>query len=307
MIRRDLPPRTAAMGRWSHVRKRTSHLDSALVHSPADLVLADSTPLDTANTPRQNAIVARVQQHGFVAIEALAREFDITPQTVRRDINALCERGLLHRFHGGAGLPPSTENLAYETREGLHAEAKRRIAELAAAHIPDHAAVAIGLGTTAQAVGMALKAHRGLKVVTNNLRVAAILSAAESNEVIMAGGLVRALDAGVTGESAIEFFRGFHVDYAVISISAIEADGTLLDFDYHEVRLLKAILANARRRYLLVDASKYGRAALIRVANIADFDGVFTDAAPTGALADVLAHAGVAVHVTADHRRDDDA
>lgn len=269
-----------------------------VVRSSTPVVLADSSIIDAAVSPRQEAIVARVQQHGFVAIEALAREFDITPQTVRRDINALCRQGLLQRYHGGAGLPPATENLAYETREGLHADAKRHIAELAASHIPDHAAVAIGLGTTAQAVGTALKHHRGLKVVTNNLRVAATLSAVESNEVMLAGGLVRPLDAGITGESAIEFFRGFRVDYAVISISGIEADGTLLDFDYHEVRLLQAILAHARKRYLLVDASKYGRPALIRVANIAEFNGVFTDGAPTGALADVVARAGVPVHVT---------
>ncbi|RJS93711.1 DeoR/GlpR family DNA-binding transcription regulator [Salinisphaera sp. Q1T1-3] len=253
---------------------------------------------DEPITPRQEAIVARVQQYGFVAIEALAREFDITPQTVRRDINALCARRLLQRYHGGAGLPPSTENLAYETREGLHADAKRRIADLAATHIPDHAAVAIGLGTTAQAVGLALKGHRGLRAITNNLRVAATLSASDSNEVMLAGGIVRQIDAGVTGESAIDFFRSFRVDYALMSISGIEEDGSLMDFDYHEVRLLQAILASARRRFLLADASKYRRHALIRVANISDFDALFTDRRPSGELARVVADAGVAVYVT---------
>lgn len=258
----------------------------------------DPTTAHEPITPRQEAIVARVQQHGFVAIEALAREFDITPQTVRRDINALCERSLLQRYHGGAGLPPSTENLAYETREGMHVDAKRRIAALAASHVPDHAAVAIGLGTTAQAVGLALKHHHGLRAITNNLRVAATLSASDSTEVMLAGGIVRRLDAGVTGESAIDFFRSFKVDYALISISGIEPDGSLMDFDYHEVRLLQAILGNARRRFLLVDASKYGRQALIRVANVADFQAVFTDQAPSGELAAVIEQAGVPVHLT---------
>lgn len=261
--------------------------------------LAEQDIIDEeSNTPRQDAIVTRVRQQGFVAIEALAREFDITPQTVRRDINALCERGLLQRYHGGAGLPPSTENLAYATREGLHADAKRRIADLAARHVPDHSAVAIGLGTTARAVGQALRAHRGLRAITNNLRVAATLSENPGNEVMLAGGIVRPLDAGVTGESAIDFFRGFRVDYALISISGIEEDGSLMDFDYHEVRLLQAILASARRRFLLADGSKYGRPALIRVASITDFDALFTDRAPPEPWAQLLAEAGVPVHVT---------
>ncbi|WP_348760899.1 DeoR/GlpR family DNA-binding transcription regulator [uncultured Salinisphaera sp.] len=257
-----------------------------------------SSSTDAPLTERQHAIIAQVERHGFVAIEALAREFDITPQTARRDINALCRRGRLQRFHGGAGLPPTTENLAYETREGLHADAKRDIAALAARHIPDHSAVAIGLGTTAQAIALALRHHRGLRVITNNLRVAATLSAVASNEVIMAGGVVRSLDAGVTGESAIDFFRDFRVDYAVMSISGLAIDGTLMDFDYHEVRLLQAMLAHARQRYLLIDSSKYGRKALMRVATLADFDALFTDRAPDGALADTIAGLGLPLHVT---------
>jgi DeoR family glycerol-3-phosphate regulon repressor len=115
---------------------------------------------------------------------------------------------------------------------------------------------------------------------------------------MVAGGVVRSLDAGVTGEAAIDFFQNFKVDYALMSISGIELDGTLFDFDYREVRLLRVIMANARKVFLLADASKYGRNALVRVGNIADnVDALFTDSAPPAPLANILAEAGIAVHV----------
>lgn len=250
-----------------------------------------------AVTPRQDLIVRRVQQQGFAAIDDLAREFEVTPQTVRRDINALCERGLLRRYHGGAGLAPSVENIAYETRQVLNIDGKRRIAALVAEHIPDHASLSIGLGTTAQEIAVALAEHQGLRVVTNNLRVANALYTCPGLDVMVAGGSVRRLDAGVTGETAIDFFRDFKVDYAVFSISGIDADGTLLDFDYHEVRLLQVMMANARCRYLAADHTKIGRSALIRAANIRDIDAFFTDEHPTGELAEVLREADTAVHV----------
>lgn len=257
----------------------------------------DLSDTDDVLTNRQEAIVGQVRTQGFVAIEALAREFQITPQTVRRDINALCDLGLLQRYHGGAGLPSSTENIAYETRQALNIQGKRQIAGLVARHIPAHASVSISLGTTAQETAHALRHHQGLRVVTNNLRVAGMLSGISNIEVMMAGGIVRHIDAGITGESAIDFFRNFRVDYALLSISAIESNGCLLDFDYHEVRLLQVILANARKRYLLADASKFGRQSLIRAAHITEMDALFTDRQPTGELARVIQEAGLPVYL----------
>ena len=86
---------------------------------------------------RQQEILQRVRETGSVGIEELAAYFNVTPQTIRRDINILCEAGLLRRFHGGAGLPSSVENIAYPTRQVLHHDEKRRIRRLVAQHIPD--------------------------------------------------------------------------------------------------------------------------------------------------------------------------
>lgn len=241
-----------------------------------------------AQLDRQEQILTLVRRRGFVAIEALAQRFAVTPQTIRRDINALCSQGVLRRYHGGAGLPSSVENLAYSTRQVLCLAEKRRIARAVARHIPDQAALFINIGTTTEEVAKALLDHAGLRVITNNLNVASILSGNPGFEVIVAGGVVRARDRGIVGEAAIDLIREFRVDFGVIGISGIEADGALVDFDYREVRVARAIIENARRVFLVADHTKFGRTAMVRLGDLSQIDTLFTDAAPPASLARAL-------------------
>ena len=231
-------------------------------------------------SPRQSDIMRRVKQDGFVTIETLAREFDMTPQTIRRDINQLCAGGLLRRHHGGAGLPSSVENVAYRARRVMQQEGKQRIARRLAAQIPDNASLFMTLGTTTEEVAKALLAHDGLRVITNNLNVATILRDNASFEIIIAGGVVRPRDRGITGEATIDFIRQFRVDYGIIGISGIDTDGVLLDFDYQEVRVVQAIMAHSRRTWLAADRSKFGRSAMVQLGHLRQIDTVFTDAEP---------------------------
>src|SRR3546814_9132811 len=110
---------------------------------------------------RQEQIIALVRERGFVAIEALADHFDVTPQTIRRDINQLCDLGLLRRYHGRAGLPSSVENLAYQPRQALPQQEKAPIARVLAAEIPDNASLFINIGSTTAPVANALVDHKG--------------------------------------------------------------------------------------------------------------------------------------------------
>ena len=233
---------------------------------------------------RQQAMLNLVQERGFVSVEGLAQHFRVTAQTIRRDINDLCSLGLLRRYHGGAGLPSSVENVAYQARQILHPEAKDRIGAAIAARIPNQASLYITLGTTAEAVARSLRDHRGLRVITNNLNVAGILAENPGCEVIISGGVVRHRDRGITGEATIDFMKQFKVDYAVMGISGIEPDGTLLDFDYREVRVLQVIMSHARSVLLGADHSKFGRNALVRVADLSEVDELYTDGEPPLAL-----------------------
>lgn len=241
---------------------------------------------------RHRAIVDQVQREGFAAIEKLSQQFAVTPQTIRRDINALVGKGLLRRYHGGAGLPSSIENIAYPARQVLHLEEKQAIARLAVTQIPDAASLFINIGTTTEEVAKALLNHRQLRVITNNLNVAALLAQKEDFEVIVAGGVVRTRDRGIVGEATLDLIRQFKVDFGVVGISGIDLDGTLLDYDYREVRVTQAIMANSRRVLMVSDHTKFGRAAMVRVGSIAEVDLLCTDRDPPAAMATLLREAG---------------
>src|SRR5690606_32966166 len=141
------------------------------------------------------------------------------------------------------------------------AEGKRRIGEAAARLIPDEASIILNIGTTTEQVAQALRHHRGILVVTNNINVANILREVPDAEVVIAGGVVRHADGGVVGEAAVDFIRQFRVDYAVIGTSAIDADGTLLDYDFREVKVAQAIVETARKTILVADSMKFTRTA----------------------------------------------
>jgi len=250
--------------------------------------------------PRQLQLLALAQEQGTVTVEQLAQRLGVTLQTVRRDVQLLAEGGLLSRFHGGVRVPGSTvENMAHQQRVNLNAAGKARIAKAVAAAVPHNCSLILNIGTTTEAVAQALGQHTGLRVITNNLNVARILSANPKSEVIVVGGVVRSHDQGIVGEAAVDFIRQFKVDIALIGISGIEADGTLRDFDYREVKVSQTIMAHARAVWLAADSSKFNRPAMVEVAKLTQIDRLFTDAAPPEPFPALLAEAGVRVDLAA--------
>lgn len=245
---------------------------------------------------RQKKILDLVKGQGFVSIDALSQNFMVTSQTIRRDINELSSRGMVRRYHGGAGLPSSVENVAYTTRKVFCHAGKIQIARLLAHHIPNQASLFIDIGTTTEEVAKALLDHKGLRVITNNLNVATILSQNAKFEVIVTGGVVRSRDTGVTGEATIDFIKQFKIDFGVISVSGIDSDGTLLDFDYHEIRVGQAIIANSRKVFLVADHTKFGREAMVRLCNIREVDALFTDQKPEPSMCEMLYAADVELY-----------
>ena len=154
-------------------------------------------------------LVEEVRARQSTSVEQLAEILGVTLQTVRRDIQKLADAGLLVRFHGGVRVPSATvENLAHTQRQVLHAEGKMRIARAVAEAVPNGCSLILNIGTTTEAVAQALL-HKGLRVITNNLNVAAILSSNADCEVIVAGGVVRTRDRGIVGEAAVDFMRQF--------------------------------------------------------------------------------------------------
>jgi len=241
-------------------------------------------------TPRQSGIIQAASVDGHQTIEALAERFNVTHQTIRRDVNRLANAGLIARFHGGVRLLESTtENIAYRQRQAIAAGEKQRIARAIAARVPNGCSLIMNIGTTIEAVAHELLRHNDLRVITNNLNVAALLSGNPNCEVIVAGGVVRTNDQAIMGEATIDFIRQFKVDIGLIGISGIEPDGTLRDYDYREVRVARTIIDQSRQVWLAADHTKFSRAAMVELATLEEIDMVFTDQDPPSALSDLMA------------------
>lgn len=254
---------------------------------------------------RQNEIMGLLHEVGRVSVEELSARFGVTPQTIRRDLNELCQIHQLTRVHGGAMIASSVANLAYDARKLVAQPVKRLIGAAAARLIPDNSSLLINIGTTTEEVARALAQHSGLLVITNNLHVAAELYRFPGVELIIAGGTIRRSDGGIVGAPTVEHIRQFRVDLAVIGTSAIDPDGTLLDFDSREVQVSRTIIECARKVMLVADSSKFVRTAPVRIAHLSDVDMLVTDRLSTPESVELCERLGIEVIETASEEEFD--
>lgn len=228
-------------------------------------------------TLRKPEIINIARREGKVTVDGLVEYFGVTPQTIRRDLTDLAESGQLERVHGGAILPSTTMNIAYNERRELNQTAKVDIARACAREIPNDCSLFLNIGTTTEAVAVELLSHHGLLVVTNNMNIAHILSANPDIEVVVTGGQLRRSDAGLIGDLTKATIRQFRFDFAVIGCSALREDGDILDYDIREVGVSKAIIGQSASVILVADSSKFERKAPARIASISDVSAFVTD------------------------------
>jgi DeoR family transcriptional regulator, glycerol-3-phosphate regulon repressor len=229
---------------------------------------------------RQRDILALIEAEGAQYIDDLAVRYGMTTQTMRRDINALCDLGYARRFHGGVDLPVKGHNISVNARSTLNRAAKQRIAARIATMIEPGTTVFMGIGSTVQCVAEALRDHESLTVVTNNIDVALTLCDAPQIEVHMTGGLLRHNDRDVVGADVIRFFEKFYASYAVIGAGALHPNNGVLDFSYNEAQITSVLIENARTSLLAADASKWSLDASVRVVPFSKIGCFVTDEMP---------------------------
>jgi DeoR family glycerol-3-phosphate regulon repressor len=251
-------------------------------------------PLDR----RRDRIVSLVKSCGFMAVEELARRFNVSVQTIRADLRDLQEQGRIFRRHGLAGPAMDPDNSSYESREVWNRDGKRALAAKVAELIPEGCTVAIGTGTTAELAAQSLSAHRNLTVLTNNLHVVLAMQSAPGVTLRLSGGTIRIRDLDVIGADSMDFFGGYRADYGILSIGGMSPDGDLLDFNMEEVRARRAVMQCCDQSILLVDEKKIGRKALCRDGHASDFDAVILNAPPGEALRKRLVQGRTSLHVT---------
>lgn len=230
---------------------------------------------------RQRDIIALIETEGAQYIEQLSMRYHLTTQTIRRDINALCNLGFARRFHGGVDLPVQPRNLSVNARAALHAAAKQNIAARVAAAIPPGSTIFMGIGSTVRFVAEALRSHDKLRVVTNNIDVALTLSDAPQIEVHLTGGIMRHNDRDVVGPDSLDYFEKFYASHAIFGAGALDLEKGILDYSYSEAQLTQKLMSNARLTFLAADASKWGREASVRVSRLDSVTHFFTDKLPS--------------------------
>lgn len=244
---------------------------------------------------RQRAILDLARQTGSVTVDDLAARLAVTPQTIRKDLNLLARRSMLSRVHGGAVITSGTDNIDYTLRRAVATDAKAAIGAAAAALIPNGASLFINIGTTTEAVAANLGEHHNLMIISNNLNVVDLLNGQAGIELVVVGGQVRNADRAVVGALAMRFIDNFKVDFALIGTSAIDSDGTLLDFAPDEVLVSQTIIRNARAVILVADSTKFGRSAPVRIGGLEAIDFLVTDHMPDPAFRAACERHGVRI------------
>lgn len=226
---------------------------------------------------RQQAIVEHTRGMGRVKVTGLASVFEVSAETIRRNLSALGGLGLLRRTHGGAVLVerfrPEPE---LAERRGSTSE-KARIARAALRFVPDRGAISLDAGTTTGALAELLPENRELTVVTNCLPIRSGLVSRQGVNVVIAGGTVRTRTLFVIDVLAARFLDGFAPDVAFVTASELTVEKGLTTPDATEAATKRAMIRGARKVALLVDHIKFGRGHFVRFADLGEVDVLATD------------------------------
>ncbi|WP_028852355.1 DeoR/GlpR family DNA-binding transcription regulator [Thermocrispum municipale] len=240
---------------------------------------------------RQQLILERARSQGRVDVTALAQEFDVTTETVRRDLTALERHGLVRRVHGGA-IP--VERLGFEpavaAKDTVMTEEKERIAKAALAEVPPGGAILLDAGTTTARLANILPADRELTVVTHSLIIASTLSTRRNLTLMLVGGRLRGRTMAMVDSWALHALQETFVDVAFIATNGLSVERGLTTPDTAEAMVKRAAITAARRVVLLADHTKVGNDHFARFGELSQVDTFITDSGiDDGAAAEIEA------------------
>jgi DeoR family fructose operon transcriptional repressor len=242
---------------------------------------------------RQQVILERARSKGRVDVTALAEEFTVTTETIRRDLTVLERHGVLRRVHGGA-IP--VERLGFEpalaTRETVMTAEKERIAKAALAELPEEGTILLDAGTTTARLAEILPSDRELTVVTHSVSIAMSLTTRPNLTVMLVGGRLRSRTLASVDAWALQALKDIFVEVAFIASNGVSAERGLTTPDSAEAMVKRAAIACARRAVLLADHTKVGNDYFARFADLSDIDTFITDNGIDSAVANEIGAAG---------------
>ena len=227
---------------------------------------------------RRDEILSKLEKAGRVLVAELREEYDVSEETIRRDLEKLETEGLARRCYGGASFTGGRE-LPYHVRKKSNVSAKRQIAAAVARLIGDGESVMLDDSSTAIFVAQALLEKQGLTILTNSLEIALLLSGKQDWRVLLAGGAMKLPSLSLTGVKTEQFLADYHADWAVISCAGVHETRGVSDVQEDSARIKRAMLQAADRTVLAVDSRKFGRRAFATICSCGELDTVVTDLA----------------------------
>ena len=262
---------------------------------------------DTKDRPRhlpagrKARLAAYVAEAGQVTVGTLAEHFDVSIDTIRRDLDQLSAEGVLVRTYGGAVSLSTVSRVdrAVDVRLSLQEAEKEKIAALAASLVEDGSTIMINGGTTTLALARHLHNHRDLTVATNNLLVPPAMSPAVIRDLYVFGGAVRSITQATIGPVSLRVAGDFELDLrcdlALIGVGAVSVDAGYSTSNLGEAAMMREMMSRAARVAILADSSKFGRRLFAQISELGSADYLITDASPPPDLLDALSENDVEV------------
>jgi DeoR/GlpR family transcriptional regulator of sugar metabolism len=243
---------------------------------------------------RHQYILSRVAKDGALSVAELVRELNVSRETIRRDLHALAQRGLLVTTHGGA-LSNERHEPDVNVRETENAAAKRAIGERAAQLVPDGASIIIDSGSTTLALARALMARHRLFIYTNDLRIALELGRRNDNRVTLLGGELAENEDAAMGIDTVHQLDQYHADFAFVGAGGITADGYLTDYTRIAAEVRGRMLRAASTVVVVADHSKFGRVTPVRIDSFQHARYLVTERSPSRAIAKAITAHGTKI------------
>lgn len=243
---------------------------------------------------RRNEIAELLTSRGKVIVSELAKEFSVTEETIRRDLERLEKDGIATKTYGGAVAGgASSADIPYRVRLGVNVEKKKRVAERIASLIGDGQRIMLDASSTAIYVVRALKSKKKLTVITNSVEILLELADKPDWTVLSTGGILKEGALSLTGSSAERMIRSYHVDIAVCSCKGLDMKMGISDSNEKDALIKQAVFESAERRVLALDSDKFDRMSFVKVCDVSDIDTVVTDEIPSEKWKEHLASLGV--------------
>lgn len=243
---------------------------------------------------RRNAILAKLSIEGKVVVSDLAAEYEVTEETIRRDLDKLDREGFARKTYGGAVKNESFNiDLPFQVRKQSNVESKQKIAAVIGSMIKDGDYIMLDSSTTALYVIKNILDRKKITLITNSVEILIELCNKPDWTIISTGGTLKEGSLSLLGYQAERMVESYHVDIAVCSCKGIDISAGVTDSNERDSQIKKAFFASAKRKILMVDSSKFNKTSFVKICDIKDVDVIATNEEPGENWKNIIEQQGV--------------